>query len=175
MQSGLAIDPQAPHWALIRGLMRAGRRSDAVSQVQNWLQHCGKPAALANELLETYQDGRVKMWVLHRTLSARKQRPLLFSRGDYLPLECPPEAVAFARRFEDDALICCVPRLSYRLSANRSRFPIGAVWGERSLSVADPGSYENALTGARLQLGSEVRLAQLFEDFPLALLLKVRS
>ena len=50
MQSALALDPLAPRLALIRGLMRAGRRLDAVAQVRQWVQHDDKPAAVAREL-----------------------------------------------------------------------------------------------------------------------------
>ncbi|MFZ5890693.1 MAG: glycogen debranching protein GlgX [Myxococcota bacterium] len=130
--------------------------------------------ALARELLETYADGRIKTYVLHVGLETRKQHPALFARGDYAPLESSPHAISFARRLDDETLICCAPRLSYRLCEGRARFPIGNVWEERTLNVPDAGDYEDLLTGQRLRLGSSVRLSKVFENFPLALLLKVR-
>jgi tetratricopeptide (TPR) repeat protein len=47
MQAALALDPVYPRRHLIRGLMRAGRRMDAVTQVGQWVRHDNKPAAVA--------------------------------------------------------------------------------------------------------------------------------
>ena len=104
---------------------------------------------------------------------ARKARRDLFLRGDYEALPGGDHVTAFARTLGEECLICCVPRLTRRLSERRTRFPVGSVWGERALSVADPGSYENLLTGARVTLSSSTPLARIFQESPLALLLKV--
>jgi hypothetical protein len=45
------------------------------------------------------------------------------------------------------------------------------VWGEFRLDGLEPGVYENLLTGVRHELGSSAPLAEIFAEFPLALLL----
>jgi (1->4)-alpha-D-glucan 1-alpha-D-glucosylmutase len=129
--------------------------------------------AFSKELLENYADGRIKAYVLHVALQTRKQHADLFARGDYVPLESSPHAISFARRLEDEVVICSAPRLSRWLTNGSSPFPLGAVWGERVLRVADPGDYENLLTGARLNLPESTPLSRIFQEFPLALLRKV--
>jgi (1->4)-alpha-D-glucan 1-alpha-D-glucosylmutase len=130
--------------------------------------------AFSKELLENYADGRIKAYVLHVALQTRKQHADLFARGDYVPLESSPHAISFARRLEDEVVICSAPRLSRWLTNGNSPFPLGAVWGERVLRVADPGDYENLLTGARVNLPDSTPLSRIFQEFPLALLRKVK-
>jgi (1->4)-alpha-D-glucan 1-alpha-D-glucosylmutase len=131
-------------------------------------RHADSPLALATELLETYRDGRVKMYVSYRALQLRKALPELFVQGDYVPLEAGEEAVAFMRSFSDRRVVCVVPRLSHRLADGG--FPVGAAWGERSLKGLPAGRYRDHLTGQTLQAAGDVPLASLLASFPLALL-----
>jgi malto-oligosyltrehalose synthase len=66
-----------------------------------------------------WQDGRVKQAVIRRTLDLRQERPELFARGEYRPLEVTgplaPHVVAFARSGTDVRSITVVPRLPGRL------------------------------------------------------------
>ena len=61
------------------------------------------------KLLESWQDGTVKMHVLNRALNARKENPDLFLDGEYLPLEVQGQhkdrVVAFARKNGNDWLV----------------------------------------------------------------------
>ena len=67
------------------------------------------------ELATSWRDGRVKQALIARVMAARRQRPTLFARGDYTPLEVEgPRAVhviAFARREGGASMITIVPRL----------------------------------------------------------------
>jgi (1->4)-alpha-D-glucan 1-alpha-D-glucosylmutase len=131
--------------------------------------------ALLGELLDTYADGRIKMYVLHVALSLRREKPELFSRGDYRALSGDEHAVAFTRAFEGERVICCVPRLSHRLNGERAQFPLGKLWGERMLDGVEPGIYEDALSGSRRELAAKVPLAEVFADCPVALLVKAKA
>ena len=72
-------------------------------------------------LLESWPDGRIKLYLTYRALHFRRSRPDLFARGEYLPIEAAgPHAghvCAFARRLENDWVLTAVPRLSARLQA----------------------------------------------------------
>jgi (1->4)-alpha-D-glucan 1-alpha-D-glucosylmutase len=132
----------------------------------------GQPAALASELLETYPDGRVKLYVTHLALELRRREPELFAQGDYVPLDGGEQTVAFMRTYEDKRVACVVPRLSRRLLGNKTGFPTGAVWGDRDLLGLDPGRYRNLFTGEVLEVSQALRLARALAVFPLALLVR---
>jgi glycogen operon protein len=136
------------------------------------LQRAAEPRALCAELLETFADGRVKQYVTAKLLKLRKAQPDLFARGDYTPLEDGEHVLAFARAFEQQRLLCVVPRLSRRLTAGRAKFPIGEVWGRRTLNGIKPGQYRNVLTEVRAQLSSSASLSLLLADFPVAIWLE---
>ena len=133
------------------------------------------PRALAAELLARYEDGDVKLFVTHRALVARRDHRALFLRGDYRPLGGPENVVAFLRVFGQKRMLCAVPRLSRTVTRGAAPFPVGAVWGERTLRVPATGTYRNALTGAVVKIAGPVRLAELFADLPVALLLHERT
>ncbi|HEY6078848.1 MAG TPA: glycogen debranching protein GlgX [Polyangiaceae bacterium] len=132
-------------------------------------------STLARELLEAYADGRIKLYVTHVALQLRQQKPELFAQGDYQALEAGEHAVAFTRCFEQDALVCVVPRLTRRLTTVRSKFPIGSAWGSQQLLGLTPGHYRNLLTGELLSLADSAPLAQILAEFPLSLLSKVEA
>jgi glycogen operon protein len=131
-----------------------------------------EPALLARELLETYADGRVKLYVTHRALLARREDQELFLRGDYEAIEAGEHVVAFTRGFEGRRLICCAPRLPYRLTGGVARWAIGDVWDDVRLDVPYAGRYQNVLTGESWELEGSLPLAELLREFPLALLVK---
>jgi (1->4)-alpha-D-glucan 1-alpha-D-glucosylmutase len=129
---------------------------------------------LARDLLENWQDGRIKLWVTHCALLHRRKNPELFAEGQYRPLEAmgpaAAHAVAFMRTFEEQVLVTVVPRLMYRLSGGADEPASGAaIWEGTSIRVP-PGSYRNLLTGETMTTEGAVGLNELFATFPVALL-----
>jgi (1->4)-alpha-D-glucan 1-alpha-D-glucosylmutase len=131
-----------------------------------------QPQALVSELLETYPDGRIKLFVTQSALALRRQQPELFAQGDYTALDGGEHVVAFTRSFEAERLVCVVPRLSRKLTGGRHKFPIGDVWGERALSGLTPGRYRNCFTGAQLELADSAPISRILAEFPVALLIQ---
>lgn len=137
---------------------------------------------LAQELLETGYDGRIKLYVVERTLSFRRHRPDLFSYGDYQPLDATgsrhDHICAFARRLGDQASLTVTPRLVVKLTAEIERPPVGEVWGDTWLSLPDEPvgrEYTNLFTGQTFQVqqgddGPGLPLASVLSYFPVALL-----
>ncbi|HMQ35341.1 MAG TPA: malto-oligosyltrehalose synthase, partial [Chloroflexaceae bacterium] len=144
----------------------------------------GDPAALAAELLDKADDGRVKLYLTHRALELRRERPELFAAGDYLPLAAEGEraahAVAFARTAGAAELVTIAPRLSLTLAGGELRPPTGELWGDTWLPLphAEPGArYQDRLTGAALTTGERdgvagLPLAEVLGAFPVALLVR---
>ena len=143
---------------------------------------CGG-AALAHELLETWRDGRVKLFVLHRVLDYRRAHADLFAHGDYTPLEAGgargAHAVAFARACGAESLIAVAPRLVAGLTDGEERAPVGAAaWGDTYLTLPEGYAgrrYRDLFTGAEHTPEERdgvptLPLAALCAHFPLALL-----
>jgi (1->4)-alpha-D-glucan 1-alpha-D-glucosylmutase len=139
-------------------------------------------ASLARDLLLSWPDGRVKLFVTHKALSFRRERRELFLEGAYVPIPVTgglkEHALAFARKKRDAWAIAAVPRLATRL-APPGEFPLGlGVWGARTalrLPAGAPDMWRNVLTGETLHAsgGGEAKLLHLhwvFHDFPVALL-----
>src|SRR5207244_6798014 len=75
--------------------------------------------AIPGELMQTWPDGRIKLFLTQRLLRFRRQYPDLFHRGEYLPLcasrtfaEC---CLSFARHLGDKWIVVIAPRLSSRV------------------------------------------------------------
>jgi maltooligosyltrehalose synthase len=70
-------------------------------------------------------------------------------------------------------LLCVVPRFPFRITRGRSPWPIGAVWRDETLAFpALRGKYQNVFTGALLAANGSLELAQIFADFPVAVLVR---
>ncbi|QCO03942.1 malto-oligosyltrehalose synthase [Azospirillum argentinense] len=120
-------------------------------------------------LLERWQDGAVKLSLTRRALALRAAMPDLFAKGEYLPLEATGEraehVVAFARRLGDDTVVVAAPRLVGALGETPD-------WGDTSVPLPRGQRWRNALTDGTLEAADAVTAADLFRDFPVALLVR---
>ena len=142
----------------------------------------GDLGAAARELLSHWEDGRVKMYVIHRGLECRRRRPELFRTGDYLPLPTGgaggDHVLAFARRHATAVVVTVIPRLTAALTGEGTRLPVGPdVWRDAWVELP-PGcpatSYTDVFTGAVATVtangGRRLRVGTLLADLPVALL-----
>jgi (1->4)-alpha-D-glucan 1-alpha-D-glucosylmutase len=138
-------------------------------------------APLVQELLSHWQDGRIKLYLIHKTLGFRRAHPELFLEGDYLPLPghgaAKEHVVAFARRRGATWALVAAPRLIAKLCAP-GEAPLGpTVWGDTSILLPRkaPQSWRNVLTGEilnadRSSRAMELHLGDVLRSFPVALL-----
>jgi (1->4)-alpha-D-glucan 1-alpha-D-glucosylmutase len=130
---------------------------------------------LARELLETCEDGRIKLFLIAETLAFRRRAPALFALGDYRPLDASgrhaEHVVAFARAHAGQELVAVVPRLVATLTDGQEVAPVGACWSETRLALPQ-GHFRNILTGAEVA-GGDVHLADLLRTLPVALLARI--
>jgi hypothetical protein len=97
------------------------------------------------------------------------------SRGlvvDYESLPGSEHVVAFTRSASPKRMICAVTRLSYRKTGGNHPFAVGEVWGDEVLRVPYPGRYRDLLTDREIEVGAETRLAEVFRELPVALLMQ---
>lgn len=137
------------------------------------------------EMLNSLEDGRIKLFLTSRALRLRAERPELFARGDYLPLQTTGErgdqVIAFARRHGEQSLIVATGRFFTRLDVG-ARLPIGAeVWSDTRIELPEQlaGCYRELLTDYSLCVegpGEQngLPVAEVFAQFPFALLERVR-
>ena len=138
----------------------------------------------ARELTEAKEDGRIKLYVTHRSLRCRRDCPGLFATGEYLPAEASgsrqEHAFGFVRRQGDTCAVVVVPRLLGRLVPEADRMPLGAeVWQDTVLllpEVAPGRRLVNVFTGEQLVVAERegrgvLSLAEVLGHFPVALLM----
>jgi (1->4)-alpha-D-glucan 1-alpha-D-glucosylmutase len=141
---------------------------------------------LASELLASKEDGRIKLYATWRALRCRREQPELFTTGEYLPGEADgakqQHVFGFARRQGDAFAVVAAPRLLTKLVPD-GQAPLGeAVWQDTALVLpgVPPGRrWRNVFTGEVLTGGEREGKAifaagQLFERFPVALLMSER-
>lgn len=141
------------------------------------------PRALARELLETMNDGKVKLFLVWKLLSHRRAHRTVFELGKYLPLEVQGEqgdnVCAFERYHDGKTLIAVAPRFFTRLGVQAGHLPLGAdVWKDTRLVIPFENTgriYRNVITGERLATSlregqTSFPLAAVLADFPVALL-----
>ncbi len=128
----------------------------------------GAPSsALAQELVRTYRDGRIKLHVLRTGLRARKALPDLFLQGAYRAIEsASPNVIAFERALGRERLLVIVPRLTRRIAGEPS-LALGDAWKDESIDVGVDASWSNAFTG-EATTGTKLALRDVFRTFPVA-------
>jgi (1->4)-alpha-D-glucan 1-alpha-D-glucosylmutase len=130
--------------------------------------------ALARELMDSWRDGRSKLYLTACALRLRAQLPAAFTGGGYLPLRAEGDRAdhvfAFARTGGGETAVTVVPRLVATLTRGRGMtIPAAEDWGDTRLELPGKGTWVNVLTGETVNHGS-ASLAQLASTFPVSLL-----
>ena len=136
--------------------------------VLDWIEKHGQ----AKELLRWWQDGRIKMFVLWKSLTFRRNRPEFFMDGEYRPLEVSgrraENVIAFARHLGDRWILVAVPRLTSQFT--KAGTPaLGRVWADTALQLPAqaPRQWINIFTDKNVDTP---KVADIFSDLPFALL-----
>ncbi len=128
-------------------------------------------AARPGDLATDWQDGREKLFATRRLLTLRRVHPDLFAAGDYQPVETGGERsqhlCAFARGHEGVSLVVAVPRLVYQLFRGGD----AADWGDTDVALPPNGVWQDIFTLRRLDHGDRAPAAELFAEFPVAVLI----
>lgn len=134
----------------------------------------------ARALLDHMKDARIKLYLVWKTLTLRREHEHLFREGDYLPLKVEgrraEHVCAFLRQRDDEAMLVIVPRLFYGLIKRDAAPPIGQnVWRDTRIELPEHQAgmrWRNVFTGETLEAPSPfVELAQALLHFPYGLLI----
>jgi (1->4)-alpha-D-glucan 1-alpha-D-glucosylmutase len=134
-------------------------------------------AAAVTSLIDSWPDGRIKLFVSALGMRLRRRRPALFLDGDYRPLvtrgPAADHVIAFERAHGRDSLIVLAPRLTASL-ATASGVPLGReAWRSTSVDLPTrrPSTFRELLTGARLEAIGGLSVSDVFAVCPVAILL----
>jgi (1->4)-alpha-D-glucan 1-alpha-D-glucosylmutase len=134
---------------------------------------------LRTELLNEFQDGRIKMWTTMQALRLRRDRREIFHGGSYTPLHANgskrEHVVGFAREHNGQVAIVAAPRLSFTLAGGAIRPPLGELWDDTEIPVPAQTTefVENVFTGEKIKVtpGRTLLCREVLAHFPVALLL----
>jgi (1->4)-alpha-D-glucan 1-alpha-D-glucosylmutase len=136
---------------------------------------------LAPRLLNHWQDGKLKLYVIYRTLNFRKTKPELFLQGGYLPLTATgnrgKNILAFARNWENHWVLAVAGRCFTEI-AHPGQPPIGReAWGDSLLLLPPqaPVNWVDILTGKTYRVDGSAQspslpLHEIFAYLPVGLL-----
>ncbi|HSY30870.1 MAG TPA: malto-oligosyltrehalose synthase, partial [Verrucomicrobiae bacterium] len=132
-------------------------------------------------LLETPEDGRIKLYLMWRTLCLRQEQRELFQGGEYLPLVVEgakaDHVTAFVRMSAKSNVLVVVPHLVARLLDDADAPPIGErVWQDTEIALpfcTCSEKYRNIFTGEfvetqKMQGEEKLSVSKLLADFPVA-------
>ncbi|MBI2290175.1 MAG: malto-oligosyltrehalose synthase [Betaproteobacteria bacterium] len=156
-----------------------GRRRELLDALKREFDcELGEQAGRARALLDDMADGRVKLYVTWRGLTARREMRALFDGGDYVPLKTSgahaERLCAFARVHGETASITLAPRLIAGIASGDAP-PLGeAAWKDTRLEVPRriAGRYCNIFTGEVLSCDETgaLRAGDVLAQFPVAIL-----
>jgi (1->4)-alpha-D-glucan 1-alpha-D-glucosylmutase len=131
------------------------------------------------ELMENWQDGRIKQWLIANTLKLRRAHPRLFTEGRYLPLKVEGEhaesVIAFARELDGNCVIVIAARLAYGLlgDSQTPQIPVER-WGDTHVRLPDAlsgNAMERLFDGMTVRPKQEgLSVPEVLQHLPFALL-----
>lgn len=142
-------------------------------------QEANDRPSLLQQILKSWTDGRVKLYVTYKALNARRTHRQVFLEGDYIPLQTEGQkqehVCVFARRKGGTWALVVVPRLVSKL-APVGTLPLGRPVGGKTLLFLPqdvPQYWLNVFTGEKIKASRKNSLAmsKTLRLFPVTLLI----
>jgi (1->4)-alpha-D-glucan 1-alpha-D-glucosylmutase len=136
---------------------------------------------LVRELVQNWDDGRIKLYLIWRILNLRRTHPRVFLDGQFAPIKAIGKRgnnlVAYARHKRDIWIVTVVPRWLARSQAPLTLPRSQEFWLGSHLVLPPnaPQSWMNILTGgtvkaSQLQKAKRLSLRDVFKNLPVAVL-----
>ncbi|SFG13533.1 malto-oligosyltrehalose synthase [Pontibacter chinhatensis] len=157
------------------------RRPVDYDQRRRYLQELQQAEAQSIEklheaLLQHPETGKVKLYLLHKALTTRRDLQALYDKGEYIPLQVQgpkqEHVLAFARHHQGQWALVAVPLLLVSLVGSHEQ-PLGQeVWQDTSIILPDnaPKVWQQALGNGTLNATNALPVADVLKTFPVALL-----
>lgn len=151
---------------------------------QKFAEGAPDPSSLIRNLLQTYQSGQIKQFIIWKLLGFRAKHRTLFEAGKYIPLDTTgakrDHVCAFERAHGTESIIVVAARLVVGLTHGAQRGALESdVWQGTSITIPGtrPGaSYRNIFTGQVVTVEGEnctVSIAELLGLLPAAVLERI--
>jgi (1->4)-alpha-D-glucan 1-alpha-D-glucosylmutase len=140
---------------------------------------------ISSDLLNNWQNGGPKLYLIHLLLELRGREPELFRSGSYSPLSATgrreKHVIAFHRSSRDREIVVVVPRLVMQLFGGESvLMPDTEAWDDTEIaSLAEllGGEWRGILSGQRISVGGGraggISVGQMLAHFPVEVLERV--
>ncbi|AFZ34739.1 maltooligosyl trehalose synthase [Stanieria cyanosphaera PCC 7437] len=127
---------------------------------------------LLKELIETKENGKIKLFLTHQLLKARKEYLEIFQNGNYQPIEITGKyqnhIIAFARNYGDQTLVAIAPRFLTTI-IKPGQLPLGVdVWEDTSLIL--PNKTWHNLINNQTITGENLVVGEILQNFSVGLL-----
>lgn len=143
-------------------------------------EHAGD-ASLIEELVEHWQDGRIKLFLISKILEFRRNHRPLFEAGEYAPIRTSgtmrQHVCCFMRHYKNERALIAVPLLASRMVEEGKPAFADAAWAGTRLDLGSkaPRHWSNVLTGDRIEASKlngrlVLPLNAVLRRFPVALL-----
>lgn len=149
------------------------QRQDMLADIQRQEDHL---LALISALRAHPEDGKIKMFMLHRLLKTRKKNQALFQDGDYIPLKtegaCKDHIIAFARKNQETCGIVVATRFSAKMTYERE-WPLGKeTWKDTAILLPEgfPSGGRDIFTDQEHLLESKIHIGKVLHALPVSLL-----
>jgi (1->4)-alpha-D-glucan 1-alpha-D-glucosylmutase len=132
---------------------------------------------LLKDLMLSKEDGRIKLFLIHKALSARREVSDVFEKGAYIPLHAEGKrrrhVVAFARNAGDSWALIIAPRFLTSL-VDSQNLPLGPrIWEDTCLLLPEkiPLLWVDIFSARIIRGGQSIMLSEVLKHFPVACLL----
>ncbi len=122
-----------------------------------------------------WRTGAIKQQMIAAVLAQRRGLPDLYTVGDYIPLPVSgsraAHVIAFERRLDGKRAICVATRWAQSIAgALEAPLVDTALWGDTTFSIGEHAQLVDVLSGAVMEVGESVAVADVLRHFPVALL-----
>ena len=170
-----------------RGPVDFTRRINALQSLEEGPQ--SQTENLYSDLLKNWPDGKIKLFLIWKTLSVRQCFPALFTGGDFQPAEVEGDRAGhlsafFRNSFAGRALVIA-PKFLAASGVHRDPAASQKFWHDTAIRLPDDkiNKWQNMFTGETFEAAKgnqgrqpgELRVADVLQHFPVALLLPARS
>lgn len=154
------------------------RRAFDYKKRENWLAEFEdyETERLVEKLWETRSSGQIKLWLTHALYNLRKSNPLLFTKGEYIPLKIrgayKDNVLAFARKEKKEYVVVAIPLQSAALCKEQGKSFFELDWKDTSIILPDnmDPDWTDLLTNDEAIFEGKLTPAELFKQLPFAIL-----
>jgi (1->4)-alpha-D-glucan 1-alpha-D-glucosylmutase len=140
------------------------KREELLRDIQQLMNSEGADRiSFLKELWTHMPDGRIKLYLVYKTLAFRNLNAFLFSQGEYIKLDCQGEhadrVIAFARQYQGDTAIVIVPRFTVPLVSEETKLLLPDCWKNTCLILPEsmPVKWREWFSDKVLEVQEEVQ------------------